>query len=424
MRLNWKPSKVFYGWWIVCATFLIALYVGGVIFYGFTAIFEPIANEFGWSYTQISLAASLRGLEASLLAPIIGILVDRWGPRKLIASGAIIITLGLIMLSRTTSLGMFYGSFLLLALGMSTCSVTATMAAVVNWFQEKVGLASGIAISGFGFGGLLVPLMVKLIDMYGWRMTMAVLALGVLAIVLPLSFLFRHKPEQYGYLPDGEVEGDPTLDDGSAQSQIVEVEVKTRQALKSSTFWHIAAAFTCHTMMVSAIITLVMPYLNSIRVAKSMSTLVATAIPLMSVGGRLGFGWLGDKFDRRRVAAIAFTLMGLGLVCFGCAPTVGIWLLVPFLILFGIGYGGSNALRPSMVRELFGRTSFGAIFGLMVGMNMVGGIIGPPLAGWALDNWGSYQNIWFVFAGIAIVAIISVLTSHPISTTIQPVDKT
>ena len=79
MRLNWRPSSVFYGWWIVGACFLIALYMGGVIFYGFTAIFEPIANEFGWSYTQISLALSLRGLEIGLLAPLIGLLVDRWG---------------------------------------------------------------------------------------------------------------------------------------------------------------------------------------------------------------------------------------------------------------------------------------------------------------------------------------------------------
>ena len=74
MPLNWKPSSVFYGWWIVGACFLISLYVGGVIFFGFTAFFEPIANEFGWSYTQISLAASLRGLEIGLLAPIFGVL--------------------------------------------------------------------------------------------------------------------------------------------------------------------------------------------------------------------------------------------------------------------------------------------------------------------------------------------------------------
>ena len=79
MRLNldWEPRKVFYGWWIVGACFFIALYTGGVVFYGFTAVFEPLAHEFDWSYAQISLAASLRGLEMGLLAPFVGMLVDR-----------------------------------------------------------------------------------------------------------------------------------------------------------------------------------------------------------------------------------------------------------------------------------------------------------------------------------------------------------
>jgi MFS family permease len=85
-----------------------------------------------------------------------------------------------------------------------------------------------------------------------------------------------------------------------------------------------------------------------------------------------------------------------------------------FLILFGIGYGGGNSLRSSLGREYFGRTSFGTIFGLIMGINMLGGLSGPPLAGWVYDNWGTYQGIWFVFAGLAVVALILVLTTSQI----------
>ena len=225
MRLNWKPSHVFYGWWIVGASFLIALYVGGVVFYGFTTIFEPIAHELGWSYTQISFAASLRGLEMGLIAPFVGILVDRWGPRRLIFSGAVVTAAGLILLSRTTSLGMFYGAFALIAIGMSCCTMT-----------------------------------------------------------------------------------------------------------------------------------------------------------------------------------------GFGLLCFGYASTAGTWLLIPFLILFGIGYGGCSAIRPSLAMEYFGRTNFGTVLGLIIGVNTLGGIISPPLAGWVYDNWGSYHGIWFAFAGLPVAALISIIT--------------
>ena len=405
-----KHPRVFYGWWIVGACFLIALYTGGVIFYGFTAIFEPIANEFGWSYTQISFAASLRGLEMSFLAPFIGILADRWGPKRLIFGGVVITAVGLILLSYAMSLAMFYGAFILIAIGIGGCSVTVLMTAVVSWFQRHIGIASGIVVSGFGFGGLLVPVIVTLIEMYEWRLTMTILALGMLAIVLPLSLLFRHKPEQYGYLPYGQVESSVTFDNSLSPSQAVGVDVKVKQVIKSSTFWRIALAFTFHIMVSHAIITHVMPYLSSIGVGRSRSSLVATAIPLTSIVGRLGLGWLGDKLDRRRVAAGALAMMGLGSLCFGYASAGGTWLLVPFLILFGIGYGGANALRPSLVREFFGRSNFGTVFGLLIGINTLGSVIGPPVAGWVYDNWGSYQGIWLVLAGLAVIALVLVAT--------------
>lgn len=418
MRLNRKSTRPFYGWWIVGASFVIALYVAGVIVYGFTAIFEPIANELGWSYTQISLAASLRGLEMGLIAPLIGLLVDRYGPRRLIFGGAFVAALGLFLLSRTTSLATFYGAFVLIAIGMSCCSQTVLLTAVTNWFRRKAGIASGIAISGFGFGGLLVLVMNRLIEVYEWRTTLLILALGMLVTVLPLSLLFRHKPEQYGYLPDGEASSAVTLENGVAPLQTIEVDVGVKQALKSRAFWHIAIAFTFYMVMVSSIVTHIMPYLSSIGVTRSTASLVATFVPLISIGGRIGFGWLGDRINKKQIAAGAFVMMVLGSLFFGYAATAGIWLLVPFLILFGIGFGGSNVLRLSLTREFLGRANFGTFFGLIMGINMMGNILGPFLAGLAFDNWGSYQYIWFLFAGLLVISVISVLTIPSVKPTV------
>jgi sugar phosphate permease len=263
-NLAWKPRRIFYGWWIVIACFFISLYTGGVVFYGFTAFFEPLADRFHWSYAQISFAASLRGMEAGLLAPLVGILVDRWGSRRLLVSGTIISALGLILLSRTASLAMFYGSFLLLAVGMSICSSTVLMTAVANWFRKKIGIATAIMASGYGFSGLLVPVIVRLIDTYDWQKALTILAIGMLALCLPLSLVVRHKPEQYGYLPDGEAEGTLTSTTNSAQAKATETNIGTRQALKSRAFWHIALSLLCQGMMVSAVVTHVMPYLASI----------------------------------------------------------------------------------------------------------------------------------------------------------------
>ena len=414
---------MFYGWWVVIACFFISLYTGGVIFYGFTAIFEPLADQFNWSYAQISLAASLRGLEAGLLAPLVGMLVDRWGPRKLIFGGVVIVSLGLMLLSRTTSLGMFYGAFVLLATGMSTCSSTVLMTAVANWLRRKIGIAMGIMICGYGCSGLLVPIIVNLVDTYEWQQAITILTIGLLAICLPLSLLVRHKPEQYGYQPDGEAENTVALNTSPAQAETTEANIGTRQALKSRTFWHIALSLLCQAMILSTVVTHVMPYLSSIAIPRATSSLIAMAIPLTSISGRLGLGWLGDRLDKRRVIAAAFAMICGGLLCFAFTSLETTWLLVLFLILFGIGYGGNNTLRGSVIRELFGRNNFGAIHGLVIGIMMVGSITGPPLAGWVFDNWHSYQPIWFVFVGLAVAAILLALTTPQVSATTPPLDE-
>ena len=423
-NLAWQPRRIFYGWWIVGACFVISLYGGGVVFYGFTTIFEPIAAEFGWSYAQISLAASLRGLESGILAPLVGLLVDRLGPRKLLLSGAIITSLGLMLLSRTNSLGMFYGAFVVVAIGMSTCSSTVLMTAVAHWFRKKIGIATGIMICGYGFSGLLVPVMVNLIDRYEWRMAIAILAIGMLAICLPLSLLVRHKPEQYGYQPDGVINEDFTSDAHPLPAESAEVNIKARQAIKSRIFWHITIALLCQAAIVSTITAHVMPYLSSISISRAKSALIASAIPLVSIGGRIGLGWLGDRIDKRRLIAGAFAMMCGGLLCFGFVSPEANWLFIPFLILYGIGYGGNNTLRASAIREFFGRRNFGAIHGLVIGIMMLGSITGPPLAGWVFDKWHNYQPIWFALAGLAVAALMIVSTTPPVSTTVQPDNRT
>jgi MFS family permease len=402
MPWKWNPPRVFYGWWVVGACFTVALYMGGVIFYGFTAVFEPIAAEFGWSYAQISLAASLRGLEVGLLTPLVGMLVDRWGPRRLIFGGVVIGSLGLMLLSQTSSLGMFYAAFVLMAIGMSCTGSTVMMTAVANWFRRRVALATGIMICGYGSGGLLVPLVVRLIDLYGWRMMVIILALGLLAVGLPLSLVVRHKPEQYGYLPDGEGGGIAGDDGVSRAAQTKEADIGARQAMKSAVFWKITLGLMPKFIAVVTVVTHVMPYLSSIGIARSTSGLVATAIPLLSIGGRLGFGWLGDRLDKRRLAAGALGLVALGLLCFEFVPLAGDGLLVPFFILFGLGYGGSLTMAGALPREYFGRTSFGTIVGFIWGIGILGTLVGPPLAGWVFDYWGSYQGVWLALAGLAI----------------------
>lgn len=411
MDLTRKPSRVFYGWWIVTACFLLSFCSGGTFILGFTAFFEPITNEFGWSYTQVSLAASLRGANVGLLAPLVGFLVDRWGPRRLLFGGIILLGLALILMSRINSLVMLYGIFFIVAIGMSGLSPTVMVTAVSNWFRKNAGLATGIMACGFALGSLLVPAIVKLIDVYDWRTTALILGVGVWAVGVPLSLLVRNKPEQYGYLPDGEQSTTEITRVRPAQEQVSEVDIGVKETLKSRTFWHIGLAMTLVIIPISAVIVHVMPYLSSVGVARSTSSMVAMAIPLASIGGRLSAGWLGDRFKRIQVTTAFIVLVGLGLLLFSFATAQSMWLVILFVPLFGIGWGSNLPMRAALIREYFGSRKLGTIFGFLMGLSAMGGVIGPALTGWIFDRWGSYHAAWLLFAGLVFIAAIIMITT-------------
>ena len=409
-----RPS-IFYGWWIVTAVFFIALYISGVIYWGFTAVIEPISAEMGWSYGQISLAISLRGLETSLLAPVVGVFTDRFGPRKLTFLGSFVAFVGLIALARTQSLLSFYVAFFVISIGLSACTTTVLMTAVNNWFKRRAGLASGVAACGFGFGGLLVSLIVYLIELYGWRTAVTIIGAGMFLVVMPLSLVLRHKPEQYGDVCDGCLNGPVSPNEKAKEEPGIGTCGNVGQALKSAIFWKISLAMFCHPLLAAAVVTHVMPYLGSVGVTRYMASLVATAIPLVSIFGRLGLGWLSDKGDKRKVTAGAFAALGTGMLFFAITTKTVIWALIPFLIFFSIALGGLVTIRVSLLSDYFGRSNFGSVYGFLVGICMVGTIVGPALAGLAYDYW-SYKGMWFVFAVLPAAAIFLILSIPPAST--------
>jgi len=403
-----KRISIYYGWWIVLASSLTGFYVAGTIFYGFTAFVDPLVKEFGWSYTQVSLASSLRGLEMGIFAPIVGILVDRVGSRIMIRLGMIVMGFGLILLAFTNSLIMFYAAFLLLALGAGGCTSVVVMASVANWFDKKVGLAMGIAVCGFGASGLLVPIVVKLIDLFDWRNTYLILGLCAWGIGIPLSFVIRNKPEDYGYLPDGE-----PLPEKSSEEEgpIQEEEFSFREALKNKVFLNLMSIEAIRILIVGTLVIHVMPYLSSLGVSRSTAGLVAAGIPLLSMIGRGGLGWLGDIFDKRHVLAGTFILISLGLLAFSHINHY--WLIPVFLLLFAPGYGGGMTMRGSMIREYFGRASFGKLIGLTMGVASIAGIIGPTLGGWVYDTLESYYLLWISYACLSIIAMVLSLRLKP-----------
>jgi sugar phosphate permease len=259
----------------------------------------------------------------------------------------------------------------------------------------------------------MVPLVTWVVDVYDWRMAMVIFGLGSWVIIFPLALVVRHRPEQYGYLPDGEVSKTIEVDKVQVAEQYDEVDVSAKQALKGRAFWHISLGMLCHFLVAIAVTTHVMPYLSSIGIPRATSSLVAMAIPLVTIAGRLGFGWFGDRFDKRRVTAIGMALMAMGMLLFNYVGMAGTWMLVTFIIVFGIGYGGPVPMSAALVREYFGRARLGTLLGLTTGVAYVGSLVGPPMTGWIYDTYGSYQGAWFIMVGLSIAGMVSFMTAPP-----------
>lgn len=284
-------------------------------------------------------------------------------------------------------------------------------------------MAIGIVASGFALGGLLVPVITYLIDVLQWRMAMLTVGLGTLVIVLPLSLLVRHKPEQYGYEPDGAVNSAVEARKTLLLSAGEEVNITAQQAIRNGIFWRVAVASMLHSFVVGAVVMHIMPYLSSLGITRTLSSIAALVLPMVSICGRLGSGWLSDRLGKRRVFAASFALISVGLFLFAHITPETMWLLIPFLITFSIGWGGSVTTRVILIREYFGRLSFGTILGFTSGVMMVGNIAGAPLAGWVFDTWGNYQGAWLGYSAVAIAGMVLVLTIPPSSTTIPLSDR-
>lgn len=424
-RVMPKKPKIFYGWWMVLASAILNFIVGGTFFYGFTLFFNPIREHFRWTYAVVSWAFTFQRIESGVLGPVAGFLVDRVGPRKLMLGGWIVAGLGFYSMSRIDSLWQFYGSFLIIAMGLSFGSFIVMNAAVANWFTRKRSRALTLIYVGFGASGILAKYFLEpSISQFGWRETLVFVAIALWVAGIPLSLLMRHKPEQYGYLPDGDT-GTTTDKPTNApsihsSSEIMEpdsgsltTDFTAKAALRTRAFWLLSFAFLFQHIGTSAVMVHIVPYLESVEVTTAIAATAVMGMTLSSLIGRLGFGFLGDFTNKRYLVAIALTLQAIGLFIFSFVGIDKIWLIIPFLLTYGPGYGGPIPLRPALQADYFGTRSFGAIMGLMSSIGMLGGLASPVVAGWIFDVTGSYGLAWQIFAVVTLPAIPLLLLAKP-----------
>ncbi len=396
-------NKIFFGWYIVAGAMVLVTYQSLMFVYGFTAFMTPISATFGWSMAQVAFASSLRGLEAGTLDPFLGMAVDRWPARRLIVIGVVITTLGTLVISQSTSLMMFYGGFLIVGLGAAMCAFMVPTTVIARWFKKNIGKANGVLAMGFAIGGLFVPLLTSAIDTYGWQDTLMYMAIGLLLFGLPVSVVFRSRPEEYGQLPDGEAPGD------EKKPGLYDFDTGVKEALRTRAFWHIGLAAMFQMIAMLAVNIHMMPYLTSMGMERAEAAIAVTILSIITLAARVPFGVLADIFTKKYVMAVSIGLTGAGTLIYGLLDGNSFPMLVLFAIVYGIGTAGSMPLRAPIIREYFGVKRFGTIYGMMALFSTIGTAAGAPIAGWVFDTYGDYTPIWYVFAALAALGTVLIL---------------
>jgi MFS family permease len=361
----------------------------------FAAFYVALLLEFGWRRGEAALGYSLSWLLLLVFSPLAGWLSDRWGARRLVPAGGLILGLALVLTGQVTALWQYYLAFGVLG-GAGIAAIQVPAAALVgHWFLRSRGAAMGIISAGASASAIVFyPLNTQLIVVFGWRAALAIFGLLIAAVTIPLAAtLYRNPPADVGGRRTAPVDGAP----GTHR------EWTLGMALRSVPFWAVFAMWGFGVIGYQIVTT--HQVAHALEQGFSAVTLgwVFGLGGACTVAGNVLGGALSDTWGRARVFALGSLIGIAGIGCLGWLDGPADLLLLLGYVVSGVGFGMRISLLAAIPTDLFAGRHLGAILGAAQGGGGLGGFIGPFLGGWLFDVTGSYQ-IAFAVAALAIAA--------------------
>jgi len=414
-----NEKNIFYGWWIVLASSIIIFLGTGIIFYSFGVFLKPLEAEFGWSRTMINLSVAVWALLFGFSGPIVGVLISKYGAKAVIIVSALITGSCYFFLNRMQHLSTLFIIMFIMGIGSVGITLIPNQTLVSNWFEKYRGRAMGIMMAGIGFGGLIMPPFANLlIERYNWRTSFLVLGLLILTIIIPVALLLvRSRPSDMGLTPDGIVtDDDESIESGgSAKSGAMGLTVK--RAVRTPSFWFLFIAFMLLVFGESGLTVNFVAFVSDEGLSSQSAALFWGLAAGISSVGRLGFGFLADKWNPRNLIALTHgfhaVAVGILLVFFLGMGLRSATTLFPFSLIYGLSLGGSAVLLPVLVGRCFGLLSFSKILGFLMTGFALGVVGGPLLAGVVVDRTGSYRIALIIYTIAFAVAALAVALIQP-----------
>lgn len=383
-----EGSPLYPGWRIVAAAFFgVMVSFAAIVPYTFSLFIGSLHAEFGWRREAISGTFGIAAMTVAVFSPGIGLLLDRFPPRRVILPCIVVFSIALLSLSRLTpQLGRFYLTYFVLGVVGNGTAQLSYSRTVLTWFRERRGAALAVMLTGGGVGSVVLPLITQhVIQSYGWRA--GYLTLGFLALLgFPLTALFlRNMP------------GKPSSV-GTAQPSMA-----IREVLRTSSFWILAGMILLGALGSNGVLSHLAALLAERGVSGAHTAVALSCLGATGIVGRLITGWLLDRFHAPTISLVMFLLCAAGITLFAYASNAAMG--ITGAVLLGFGMGSEADVVPYLIGTYFGRERFATIYGFTWTAYAIGGAFGPVLTGRLYDHASSYRpSAILLLAATAVVA--------------------
>ena len=395
-------GRIYHGWKIVGAGSLILALQSALILQAFGNYAVVLQERFGWSRTTISVAYSFNRAESGLLGPLHGWLLHRYGSRRVMRAGAVILAFGFVWFATIDTPVGFVLSFFVIAVGAGLSGFLTVTTETVKWFERKRARALSVTAVGLAAGGLAAPLVVLSLRHFGWRETALGSGLLLGVAMFACASLYGSSPEEKGEPIDGDPAPPERAHDERAVGTVAggAAHLTAREALRTRAFWLLSFGHASALLVVGSVIAHLSLFLTAEQgFTLQSASFVLAGIPIAQICGMVLGGVLGDRTSKRWLCAGAMWGHVLGLLLLTFATNH--WMIWAFVVLHGIAWGLRGPLMSAIRADYFGSTEFGKIMGYTSVILMFGMVGGPLLAGILADTTGSYR------IGFTILAILA-----------------
>jgi MFS family permease len=407
----------FYGWVIIAVTF-VTMAIGVSARTSFSLFFPPIIDEFGWERGVTAGAFSFGFLVSAAVSPLIGRVMDRFGPRGVMELGVALMAGGLLLAPLTTQPWHLYLTIGVLVGGGSVClGYSGQSLYLPNWFNRRRGLAMGLGFSGVGVGSItLLPWVQHMIEQTGWRTACTAMGLLVLIVLAPINMLLHKHPEDIGLRPDGDGAPHPSA---VPVSNIVDpvwaaTDWTLGRAVRTARFWWIASGYFGALYVWYAVQVHQTKYLLDIGFSPNVAVWSLGAVSLLAIPGQIALGHLSDRVGREWMwgaGCAGFAVCFAALIALEYYPSLALVYLMVFA-QGALGYGLASIIA-SVVAEIFQGKHYGSIFGLLLVAALAGGAAGPWVTGALHDLCGNYTAAFAIAIAVSAWSAISIWRASP-----------